>query len=181
MFQRFSLLAGVSAIALLFTLIGCTTNTDPVTSEASREEASVVPILSTPPNDALPISELKRTAKKGDTVTFVARIGGKDPAFVEGRAMMVVIDPKIPSCADMGEEACCETPWDYCCEPRDSLKAGTVSVQITGDDGRPLTTDLKGKHGLNELVTVTIVGVVSEKNHDGLMVIDATGIHGQDG
>ncbi len=181
MFQRMTLVTGVSAIALLFTFIGCTTKTDQGTSEASQAKASVLPILTTAPSNAVAIPELKRTAKKGDTVTFVARIGGKDPAFVEGRAMMVVIDPKIPSCAVMGEEACCETPWDYCCEPRDSLKAGTVSVQITGEDGRPLATDLKGKHGLNELVTVTIVGVVSEKNDDGLLVIDATGIHVQEG
>ena len=52
-----------------------------------------------------------------------------------------------------------------------------VSGQIVGDDGKPLALSLKGQGGIEELVTITVVGVVTEKNDEGLMVVNASGVH----
>lgn len=168
-------------LSLALLAAGCTgekgsaTVTPPgAASAASLPEGA---ILASPPAGAKPLPDVKQSAKKGDTVTFVARIGGRLDPFVKGRAMMVVIDPKIPSCADMGEEDHCPSPWDYCCESQESITRGTATVQFVGADGKPLAVSIEGQSGLEPLATVTITGVVAEKDEGGTFVVNATGVH----
>jgi len=125
-----------------------------------------------PAADARPLKEVKASAAVGDRVVFEARIGGRVDPFVDGRAMMIVADASIESCDELHGDTC-PTPWDYCCEPRDSLMAGTATVQIVGADGRPLALGLEGRHGLEPLATVIVEGVVTTLEDGGAFVVDA--------
>ena len=77
----------------------------------------------------------------------------------------------------MGDDDHCATPWDYCCEPPESITAGTATVQFVGADGKPLAVELQGQGGLAPLATITVTGVVAEKDDAGLFIVNATGIH----
>ncbi len=169
-----------SVLMATFAFAGCTTkDSAPKPGGAAGGVSSGLPdgiMLSSAPADAKPLGEVKKSAKKGDKVTFVARVGGTKHPFVDGRATMIVIDSSLAAC-DALEDDDCATPWDYCCEPRESKTANSATVQIVGDDGKPLALSLKGQGGIEELVTITVVGVVTEKNDEGLMVVNASGVH----
>ncbi|MBL9140561.1 MAG: hypothetical protein JNK53_01730 [Phycisphaerae bacterium] len=122
---------------------------------------------------AVATGECKASAKKGDRVTVVGRIGGSRVPFVASQAMFTLVDAKIPSCADMGEPDHCATPWDYCCEPRENLKKNMISIEIPGADGKLLPFSVRGAEGLEPLVTVAVTGVVTERNDQGLFVVRA--------
>jgi hypothetical protein len=166
-------------IAIVLLAAGCTggTGTDTIPAPAGTASLPAGALLAAAPAGAKPLPEVKKSAQKGDTVVFTARIGGRNEPFVKSRAVMVVIDPAIPSCSDMGEEDHCPTPWDYCCEPPEAITAGTATVQFVGADGKPLAVDLQGQGGLAPLATVTVTGVVADKDDTGLFIVNATGIH----
>jgi hypothetical protein len=171
--------AVILSISLVLLTAGCTggTGSDTIPAPAAVTSLPASAFLAAAPAGAKPLPEVKKSAKKGDTLTFVARIGGRLEPFVAGRAMMIVIDTTIPSCAEMGDEDHCPTPWDYCCEPKDSLTAGTATVQFVGTDGKPLAVSIQGLGGLEPLATVTVTGVVAEKDESGVFVVNATGVH----
>ena len=128
--------------------------------------------VTTAPSGAVDVRQAIDSAKAGDDITVRGVIGGRKVAFVEGRAMMLVIDPALTSCAD---EEGCPTPWDYCCTPQEDLVANTMTVQVVGDDGRPIATSLQGQADLIELATVVVEGVV--RSNEGSLVLDARRIH----
>jgi len=132
-------------------------------------------LLGAKPEGAVPLASVKESAKKGDRVVFEARIGGRGKPFVDNRAIMVVIDPSLPSCAD-NEGDTCAVPWDYCCETPETLVANTASVQWVGEDGRPRSFSLENRGGLEALDWITVVGEVSMKDESGLFVVNATGV-----
>lgn len=171
----------LNVIALgLLVLVGCSSE-DPKSEgkaqESTRESAGLPEsvFLARTPDGAKPLSEVKGKAKDGDEVKFTARIGGRKKPFVEGRAVMVVIDPALPSCADNADDAC-PVPWDYCCETQEDLAANTATVQFVDDGGKPLSVSLKGQRGLKELDWVTVVGIVEKTETGGLFVVNATGL-----
>lgn len=155
----------------------------PVTSGNSQSGASAPPKLTgvgLPAGlmttgtvaDATPVGKAKATAKQGDTVTVVGRIGGSRVPFNAGRAVFTIVDPSLKACSDIsGDE--CKTPWDYCCEPSESLKANTATVEVVGADGRPLQFSVKGASGLQPLATVAVTGKVIEKNDQGVFLVRA--------
>ncbi len=121
------------------------------------------------------LAEVKKTAKKNDKVTFLARIGGrKNASFLPTLAMMIVADPALKSCEVMGEEEHCPTPEDYCCEDRELLNAGlgTIRFMNGADETYPFSID--GDHGLEILKYVVIEGTVHDINDSGLFIVDAS-------
>lgn len=173
--------APVIVVTLALIAAGCTgeKGTTTVTPPGAASAGSLPEgaLLAAAPAGAKPLPEVKKSAQKGDTVVFTARIGGRHEPFVKSRAVMVVIDPAIPSCSDMGEDDHCPTPWDYCCEAPEAITAGTATVQFVGADGKPLPVELQGQGGLAPLATITVTGVVAEKDDSGLFIVNATGIH----
>lgn len=115
----------------------------------------------------------KAAARTGDEVTVVGRIGGSRRPFVADAAVFTIVDPALRSCKDMGDHDHCRTPWDYCCEDRDAMKRGMVTVEITDDAGTPLPIALEGVSGLEPLATVAVTGTVVEWNESGAMVVRA--------
>ena len=121
-----------------------------------------------------PVTECKASAKQGDTVTVLGRIGGSRMPFTNDVAMFTIIDPALKSCSDGAEPDHCKTPWDYCCEDRTALKRGMATVELADASGVAFGFPVRGAHGLEPLATVAVTGVVVEKNDAGLMVVRAS-------
>ena len=119
--------------------------------------------------------DVKTTAKKGDEVTFLARIGGrKNASFVSSISMMIVADPALLSCELMGEEDHCATPEDYCCENREKLHLGLATVRFLDRSGEVFPFSIDGDHSLETLKYVVVSGNVVDNNDKGVFIIDAT-------
>lgn len=165
------------SVLLLSLPIGCTDK--PSSGDhASGDHAHDLPetlFLKAAPASGSPLQQVKASAKVGDTVTIKCRIGGRSTPFVESRAIMVVIDPSLPSCADTKGDMC-KKPWDYCCETPEDLIANTATVQVMDPHGHAVAMSLEGEQGLNPLAWITVVGEVAVKDDAGQFVVNATGI-----
>lgn len=128
------------------------------------------------PADVQDLETVKRGAAVGDDVVFRGRIGGRVEPFVEGRAILMLADMRMPTCAQRHGDGC-PTPWDYCCEPRDDLLANTATIQIADASGRPLKRGLKGVEGLMPVAEIVVTGKVSQRDDGDVMVVDASGIY----
>lgn len=165
----------------LVPLAGCENSSDKRTSggqEVSQPSAALPSgvILTSAPADPQNVVEARSTAKAGDEIVVQGRIGGQVRPFVEGRAMFQLVDLSLPTC-NMTPGDTCETPWDYCCEPKDQLAAKSVTIQIVGNNGKLLAVDLNGQHGLKPMARVIIRGTVDRKSDEKAMVIQAKGIY----
>jgi hypothetical protein len=119
------------------------------------------------------VAAAKAAARQGEEITIVGRIGGSVNPFVADRAIFTIADPALVSCADMDDPDHCKTPWDYCCEDRAKMRAGTATIEVAGADGKPLAVALRGVQGLEPLATVAVSGTVVERNDAGLLVVRA--------
>ncbi|MDY7110323.1 MAG: hypothetical protein SYC29_16965 [Planctomycetota bacterium] len=135
--------------------------------------------LASAPTDATSLSEAKSAAAVGDEVSFKARIGGRVEPFTEQVATFLVADRSMPTCLDRHGDGC-PTPWDYCCEPRESLLANLATVQLVDETGRPLRMSLNGTRGLAPMKDIIVVGTVSQADGPAF-VIDARGIYLEQG
>ena len=180
MHQRHSLFA---LLVLALALGACQASdedapTPPSTAPTTGSTSTGLPdslFLAAMPDGVQKLIDVKPSAKVGDTVVFEARIGGRVDPFVDGRAVFLVVDSKIPTCKDKHDA--CKTPWDYCCEPRDRLVQHSGTVQIVDAQGNPMRMSIKGINGLDPMRRVFVVGTVSAKDWAGSFVVDATGIH----
>jgi hypothetical protein len=159
---------------------GCKDSAAPAAPEKAATEATTgsgIPDgvwLASSPAGAKAVAEVKKSAAAGQEVVLTGRIGGRKDPFVSGRAMFMLSDRSIPSCEETHGPGCA-TPWDYCCEPKETVLGGTLTVQIVGADGKPLKTGLEGAHGLKPLAEVVVKGKAVGTGSE--MVIDATGIY----
>ena len=168
-------------------LNGCTSEAPDSTAQGPSkpvEKASGLPadlmLASAPDDEVGALGATKSAAAIGDEVIFEGRIGGSVDPFVADRAMFLIADSSLLICSEIHGDTC-KTPWDYCCEPRDSLLANTATVQVVGDDGKPIKVSLRGEHGLVETATVVVKGIVSAKDEAGTFVVDATSLYVREG
>jgi len=164
----------ITLTALAF--VGCS-------AEESKQETTAPTVATSLPNsffttdrpaNVKDLVEVKKTAKKGDDVTFLARIGGrKNASFVSSLSMMIVADPALRSCELMGEEEHCATPEDYCCENRENLKQGLATVRFLDSAGDAFPFSIDGDHSLETLKYVVIHGNVADMNDKGVFTINA--------
>lgn len=161
-------------------------NEKPAATQSSSTESSTsgdailaAYVLEDQPADAKSLIHAKTTASKGDEVVLTARVGGRPEPFIEGRAMMFVVDPVLKSCDQLHGDAC-KIPWDYCCEPKDNLRRNMATVQLTDADGKVLPVSMETFPGLDPLDTIEVVGVVDQVDMAGNFVVTATGIHVRD-
>lgn len=173
------------AILPILTLVACdkpaattTTVTKPDTTTPAPT-AAVLPaslFLTTAPADAKEVKAAKADAKVGDIVTLHGRIGGSVNPFVDSRAVFTLMDMALPACNDNPDDHC-TTPWDYCCETKSDIAANAATIQVTGDDGLPLKTGLKGAGNLKELDELIVVGKVTQAEAGKVLVVKADGIY----
>lgn len=122
------------------------------------------------PADAKCVSVVKKDAKKGDTVIVKAKIGGRSEPFVKNRAIVIVADRCLKSCDQIPGDTCAK-PWDYCCEPPESLKANTMTLQFVDDAGKVIKTGAQGIHHLEPLALIVVEGTIAEKDDKGTCVV----------
>ncbi len=131
-------------------------------------------LATSPDGEALGVSAAKASAKEGETIVLRGRIGGTFAPFVEGRAAMTIADEAMDSC-DSKEGDGCTAPWDYCCETPEDILANTATIQVVGEDGRPLAVSLR-ELGAKELATVVVQGTVGPRPDPKVLIVNATGI-----
>ena len=129
-------------------------------------------LLAAMPSGAIPVAEAKQSAREGDRIVVRGRIGGRREPMTAGVAVFVMIDPAIPHC-EIGK---CKIPWDYCCETPESITTNSATVQLVGDNGKPMTIDL-GKYALKPLDEIVVVGTVGPRPTAEVFVINAQKIH----
>ena len=133
-------------------------------------------ILKAAPEKPLSVLEAKAAAKDGERITITGRVGGTKRAINDTRALFTIADTTLLACDSMGAGDHCPTPWDYCCEDPDKLKAGLATIKVVGADGKPLAVNLTNALGLKPLQTAVITGIAEIRADDGALVIRADGI-----
>jgi len=169
--HRFIALA--AALAALTILISCGKKAE--TASAPQPQSATSWLLASMPEGARPVAEVKSSAKEGDTVVVRGRIGGRVEPLTKGSPVFVIMDPSIPTCDEL-EDDHCATPWDYCCEPAESIAANNATVQMVTAQGAPLTADLVAG-GLKPQDEVVVIGVVGPRPSEAVLTIRATAVH----
>lgn len=175
--------AWFTALGAMVFVWGCDRNTQPAhTEEAAKDSAAAgrptdsgLPagvLIHEEPTGAEPLGAVKADTAREGAVVVRGRIGGRAEPFVLGRAAFTFADLSLVACSEKHNDGC-PTPWDYCCEPREVVLANTATIQVVGDDGRPLRLDLQQAAGLKPLAELVIAGRITERAEGGVLVINA--------
>ncbi len=167
-------LAGAAAIAVAVVAAGCGSQPKEVAVAASKgtgggagsAELAALVVKAPAPLAALAVAKAKKEAKDGAEVAVEGRV--KD--FVDGMAVFTIVDTVILSCDQEGEA--CPTPWDYCCEPKESMLANTATVKVVGAGAAPIKANVKGVSGVDHLTTVVATGK-ARRDEAGNLTIEA--------
>ena len=152
--------------------VGCgASSSKPVTSAPSAEGAAYR--LATEPAGAKGVKDARKSAKDGEDVTLVGRIGGDVNPWVEGQAAFLVVDSQLKPCNEKGDDGCA-TPWDYCCDS-DSLPSSKALVKVVDAAGKSVGTDARKLLGLKELQTVVVHGR-AKRDEAGNLTVLADGV-----
>lgn len=125
-----------------------------------------------PATQPLNVVEAKAKAQTGQKVV----VQGKVKDFIAGNAVFTLADVNMKSCKDKGED--CPTPWDYCCETKESISKNSATVMLVAKAGekKPVKEEIKGVKGIDHLTPVAVEGV-AQKDKAGNLVVYAEKIH----
>lgn len=129
--------------------------------------------LADAPGDAVDVAAAKASVAEGDSIVVRGRIGGRMEPISPDSGVFVIMDPAVPSCADMPGDAC-QTPWDYCCETPQSITANAATVQLRDAEGNPVRL---ASGALTPLSEVIVTGTVAPRPNSDTLMIHATGVH----
>jgi hypothetical protein len=129
-------------------------------------------LLQSAPEGAQDVGAARAGATDGATVAVRGVVGGSESPFVDGLAAFTIVDPALESC--VGEAGGCETPWDYCCVPPETIAENSVTIEFREGDA-PVVARARGFHGLDYLATVVVEGA-AERDAQGNVTIVASGI-----
>ena len=128
------------------------------------------------PAGAAGVLKVRQSAKAGDHVAMIGRIGGSVNPFVSNRAVFTMVDASMKSCAEMGDDDHCPTPADYCCVPTEELSKATASVCITDSTGKPLAMSLAADGSLKPLMWIAVEGTL-QPTDGGAFIVNADHIY----
>jgi len=100
-------------------------------------------------------------------------IGGLRKPFSTHRATFVLADETLKRCDEIDDDHC-NTPWDVCCEDRNKVMLGTLTVQFTDTNGSVLRGNIQNIHGLRPGIGIQIHGKVARESLANAMVINAS-------
>ena len=130
-------------------------------------------VLASEPAGAKPVKAVRSDAKDGDPVVIVGHIGGDKKPWVEGRASFWIVDPSIKPCPpDEG----CPTPWDCCCEPKETLRQAMATIKFVDEQGQTVAVDARELLGLKESQTVVVQGK-AKRDEQGNLTVLAEGLY----
>ncbi|MBI5568874.1 MAG: hypothetical protein HY914_02925 [Desulfomonile tiedjei] len=127
-------------------------------------------VSAAPPN-ALDVGEARKTAEEGKPVVVRGKIGGLASPFADKYAMFLLADSQLtlPACGT-------QTPWDYCCEPREKVMANLATIQVVDAAGKLLKAPLRGVSGLNPMADVVVLGTVVKRDTN-ILIVNAKNIY----
>lgn len=171
------LTCGLMAAGLMLT--SCDRSDTPGGPSAGGAARANVPAgfaLTAPPQGARDVIELKATARAGEQAVLRGIIGGRVKPFVDGRAVLTVVDATFPG-GPCKPYKSCPTPWDYCCAEQAELAAAMATIQVADASGKPLAGTLEGVAGLQALARVVVRGTVADAQPGKVLLISATGVY----
>lgn len=132
-------------------------------------------LIETPRADAETVAAAKAGAREGDSIAVRGIIGGDLNALTAGSPVFKIIDTSVenPCLADDGH---CQTPWDYCCTPREEVAEFSATVLLVDASGDALDADPVAG-GLEPLDEVVVVGTVGPRPDRRVLTIRATAVH----
>ena len=120
--------------------------------------------------------EARTTAKTGDRVAVIGRIGGSRAPFVSSRAIFTIVDQSMKSCLETDEEEHCPRPWDYCCEEKKELAKSMASIEINDANGKPLALALESEGTFKPLMLIAVEGTL-QSTEGGSFVVRAEHVY----
>lgn len=163
------------AVATLLGMSGCDDKAASNGSSANSAAATPSWLMNDRPSEWIEVGTAKQTVEAGQTVTLRGRIGGRDQPIAADSAAFVIVDVSIPSCAEIEGDNCAK-PWDYCCEPRESLTANTATIIVLDEGGTQTKFNLI-EAGFNPLDEVIVTGTVDARPNESVLTIRATAVH----
>ena len=97
-----------------------------------------------------------------------AVVVGRVAEMTKGFAAFRLVDAALDYCGQKRKDECA-TPWDYCCEAPDKLKAATISVQLVGANGKIVKLDWGDD--LRPCDLVALEGKVTKDEHGNVTVV----------
>ena len=114
-----TILFAVVIVAAAGIIAGCTqTAPDQTTGKGLdpklSDEAKAKYLLASEPAAAKGVIDMKNTAKDGEDIVVIGRIGGDKAPFTQGRASFLIADTSFIACNEKEEPDNSDTPWDFC-------------------------------------------------------------------
>jgi hypothetical protein len=125
-------------------------------------------LLADEPRGAVDVIKVRETAKDGDEVVIVGRIGGKENPWIDKRAAFSIVDSSLKPCNELPGDTC-QTPWDYCCEA--DLGAATAMIKIVDEQGDLVKVGAKELLDVKELQTLVVRGKAERDEAGNLTVL----------
>jgi hypothetical protein len=131
-------------------------------------------MLAEEPDDAVGVIAARETAKDGDPIVVVGRIGGAKDPWIDGRAAFMLLDASIVVVADGTAGADGQICMEDCCA---SQRAdSTTLVKVVDENGKLLAVDARKLLGVSQDDVVVLRGTVS-KDDAGNFIVLANGVH----
>jgi hypothetical protein len=159
-------------------LLGCKKESAPPAPTASADALPADLFVTTAPADAVEVVAASNSAKDGQPVVVKGRIAGAKDPIAANRAILTLADATLQTCDRIPGDSCA-TPWDACCEPSEVIAGKIVSVQVVGEDGRPLKATLAGESGLKPLQEIVVTGTMRVPQGSTTPVVEAKQIYVQ--
>jgi hypothetical protein len=131
-------------------------------------------VLAEEPDEAVGVISARESAKNGEPIVVVGRIGGAVTPWVEGKAAFVLIDASLTVVANGADSAANEICMDDCCAKE--RIGSTTLVKVVDKTGRLLPVDARKLFDVSENDMVVVRGFVS-KDEKGNFVVLADGVH----
>lgn len=163
--SRFAFILSAALAVTTTALTGC--NPEAPSTAGSSATASAH-LVSDEPAGAVGVGAARESAKDGETIVVVGRIGGSADPFIDGLPVFTIVDPKLAHCAD---DEGCPTPWDYCCTPREQITANSATVQLVDGSGAAVSGNARDLLGVKELSEVVIEGKADRDEAGNLAVL----------
>ena len=164
-----------SVVPMAFTGCGGSSSADvnaqvmnPISIDASQY------VLADEPDGAIGVIAARESAKNGEPIVVVGRIGGAANPWIDGRAAFMLLDASIALVANGTESAEGEVCLDDCCA---SARAeSTTLVKVVDANGKVLAADARRLLGVAADDMVVVRGKAN-KDDDGNFVVLADGVH----
>ena len=155
----------VLSLTCLAALCACSAETPPAGPPAGTAAPSLQAIVLKADPGAAEHVKAAKAAGARDKVTVTGRIAD----VVGGLAVFRLMDVAIPYCGEKNPEDHCKTPWDYCCESKETILASSLLVEVRGDDGKPIATPALPDLRLLDLVKVRGKMVTDDHGNQALL------------